>query len=88
MSIGHAHAAGPAPFDLTGPTIEVNVARGNTTLPIAQVPHLATGDTLSIKADFPKTQSERYLLIVTFLRGPTNPPSKDWFFSCATWKRP
>jgi hypothetical protein len=86
-SIPHAQAAGPAPFDLTGPTIEAKVARGQAILPIAQVPHLAVGDKLSIKADFPETQSERYLLIVTFLRGPTNPPPKDWFFSCDTWKR-
>ena len=87
-SISCAWAAGPAPFDLTGPTIDVSVTRGKTELPIAQVPHLAIGDKLSIKADFPATQSERYLLIVTFLRGPTNPPPKDWFFTCNTWKRP
>src|SRR5687768_18020941 len=48
----------------------VTVAREKTTLPIAQVPHLAAGDKLSIKADFPKSQSEHYLLIVSFLRGP------------------
>src|SRR5262245_10731667 len=84
----HAYAAGAAPFDLTGPTIDVSVARGGTTLPIAQAPHLAVGDTLTIKADFPKTQAERYLLIVTFLRGPTNPPPKEWFYSCAPWKKP
>ncbi len=48
-----AHAAGPAPFDLTGPTLEVTVARGATKLPIASVPHLASGDKLSIHADFP-----------------------------------
>lgn len=87
LSITRAHAAGAAPFDLTGPEIEVSVARGHAMLPIAQVPHLAAGDKLSIKADFPATQSEHYLLIVTFLRGPTNPPPKNWFFSCAAWKR-
>ena len=87
VSISHAYAAGAAPFDLTGPTIEVTVARGSTMLPIAQAPHLAVGDKLTIKADFPATQSERYLLIVAFLRGPTNPPPKEWFFSCAPWKR-
>ncbi len=57
------------------------------TLPIAQVPHLATGDRLWIKADFPETQSEHYLLIAAFLRGATNPPPKNWFFRCETWKR-
>ena len=82
-----ANAAGPAPFDLAGPMLEVNVTRGTTTLSIAQVPHLAAGDKLSIKSDFPETQSEHYLMVLTFLRGSTNPPPKNWFFQCATWKR-
>jgi hypothetical protein len=72
---------------LTGPALEVTVTRASVSLPIAQAPHLASGDKLSIKADFPATQSEHYLLVVGFLRGPTNPPPKNWFFSCATWKR-
>lgn len=79
FSVAAAHAAGPAPFDLKGPSLEVTVARGDTTLPIARVPHLAERDKLSIKADFPQTQSEHYLLIVSFLRGPTNPPPKNWY---------
>lgn len=87
LSIAAAGAAGPAPFDLKGPTLEVTVARKDRTLPIAQVPHLAAGDKLAIKADFPENQSEHYLLIVSFLRGPTNPPPRDWFFSCEAWKR-
>jgi hypothetical protein len=87
LSITSAHAATPAPFDLRGPTLEVTVARDKTTLPIAQVPHLAEGDKLWIKADFPATQSEHYLLVLNFLRGPTNPPPKDWFFKCETWKK-
>jgi hypothetical protein len=82
-----AHAAGPAPFDLKGPALEVTVSRKDATLPIAQVPHLATGDKLSIKANFPESQSAHYLLIVGFLRGPTNPPPKNWFFNCEAWKR-
>jgi hypothetical protein len=86
LSVATAHAAGQAPFDLKGPTLEVTVAREKTTLPIAQVPHLSVGDKLSIKADFPENQSEHYLLIVTFLRGPTNPPPKNWFFRCEAWK--
>jgi hypothetical protein len=53
-----ANAAGPAPFDLTGPTLEVSVTRGETTLPIAQVPHLAAGDKLFIQSEFPEEQSE------------------------------
>ena len=82
-----ANAAGPAPFDLAGPMIEVNVTRGATTLAIAEVPHLAAGDTLAIKSGFSQEQSEHYLMVVAFLRGSTNPPPKDWFFQCATWKR-
>jgi hypothetical protein len=82
-----ANAAGPAPFDLAGPSLQVNVTRGDTTLAIAEVPHLAVGDKLAIKSNFPETQSEHYLMVVTFLRGSTNPPPKDWFYQCATWKR-
>lgn len=81
------NAAGPAPFDLTGPTLEVTVTRGSSTLGIAQVPHLAPGDVLSIKADFPTSQSEHYLMIVAFLRGSTNPPPAKWFARCQVWKR-
>src|ERR1041384_329307 len=80
-----AHAVDPAPFDLAGPTLDVKVTRGTQTLPISQVPNLATGDRLAIKADFPATQSAHYLLVAAFLRGATNPPPKDWFFNCETW---
>jgi len=83
---GAAHAAGPAPFDLKGPTLDVTVTRADNTLSIAQAPHLAAGDKLLLKADFPANQSEHYLMVVAFLRGPTNPPPKNWFFRCATWK--
>jgi len=79
-----AHAA-PAPFDLAGPTLEVKVTRGTTTLPIAEVPNLAAGDRLWIKADLPPTQSAHYLLIASFLNGATNPPPAEWFFRCQTW---
>jgi hypothetical protein len=82
----NANAAGPAPFDLAGPTLDVTVSRGDQTRSIAEVPHLATGDVLSIRADFPSTQSEHYLMVVAFLRGSTNPPPKTWFFRCAVWK--
>ena len=86
LACAEAKAAGPAPFDLTGPTLAVDVTRGAATLPIASVPHLASGDRLTIKADFPATQSEHYLMVVSFLRGATNPPPRDWFFRCAVWK--
>ncbi|HEY0681936.1 MAG TPA: hypothetical protein VGD45_06380 [Steroidobacter sp.] len=87
LAAANALAASSAPFDLVGPTLEVTVSRGETILPIAQAPHLAAGDKLWIKADFPENQSERYLLVVSFLRGPTNPPPKEWFFRCETWKK-
>jgi len=81
------NAASPAPFDLAGPTLEATVTRGDTTLSIAQVPHLASGDRISIRAEFPATQSERYVMVVAFLRGATNPPPQNWFFRCEVWKR-
>jgi hypothetical protein len=82
-----AQAAPPQSFDLTGPTVEATISRGDTTLPVAQAPHLSAGDKIAVKADFPENQSERYLMIVAFLRGPTNPPPKTWFFSCRTHKK-
>ena len=45
--------ADPAPFDLAGPILEVTVTRGGATLPISQVPNLAAGDSLWIKAALP-----------------------------------
>jgi len=79
--------ADPAPFDLAGPSIEVKVMRGASTLPISEVPNLAVGDHLWIKAALPATQSARYLLVTAFLRGSTNPPPSNWFFPCETWSR-
>ena len=79
--------AGVAPFDLAGPDLEVTVTRGHETLPIAEVPNLAVGDRLWIRADLPATQSEHYLLIVAFLRGATNPPPRRWFARCEIWKK-
>jgi hypothetical protein len=80
--------AEPAPFDLAGPNLEVKVTRDGQTLPISEVPNLAAGDHLWIKADLPTTQSANYLLVAAFLRGATNPPPKKWFFQCETWSRP
>jgi len=82
---GSAYAA-PAPFDLSGPTLEVKVNRGAQTLPASQVPNLAEGDQLWIKADLPVTQSAHYLLVAAFLSGSTNPPPDNWFFPCKIWK--
>jgi hypothetical protein len=69
-----AALADPAPFDLSGPRIDVKVKRGSLTLPITAVPNLAVGDRLWIHPDFPKDQTAHYLLIVAFLRGSTNQP--------------
>src|ERR1700722_12760454 len=80
-------AADPAPFDLAGPIIEVTVTRNGTTLPISQVPNLAAGDRLWIKADLPPSQSARYVMVAAFLRGATNPPPPNWFFPCQAWSR-
>ena len=80
-------AADSAPFDLTGPELVVNITRGAHTLPVADVPNLLSGDRVSIRADLPTTQTARYVLVVAFLRGATNPPPEDWFYRCETWTR-
>ena len=85
LFMGQVAQADPAPFDLAGPVLRVNVSRGTATLPIAQVPNLAPGDRLLIRAAMPASQTAHYLLIAAFLRGATNPPPKDWFFPCQTW---
>jgi len=77
--------ADPAQFDLVGPTLEVKVIHAGKTLPISEVPNLSVGDQVSIKADLPQGQSVHYLLVAAFLRGATNPPPEDWFFSSETW---
>lgn len=74
-------------FDLAGPKVDVHVKRGDVTLPIGQVTNLLPGDRLWIHPDFPDSQSARYILIVAFLRGVTNPPPNDWFTRVDTWTR-
>jgi hypothetical protein len=83
-----ARAADSAPFDLAGPRLHAEVTRGPRTLPITQVPSLQAGDRITLRADLPADQSAHYLLVVAFLRGPTNPPPSDWFFRCDTWSAP
>ena len=83
----HPAFADPAPFDLTGPKVEVKVTRGEQTLPITQVPNLAAGDKLWIHPDFPAGQAAHYLLVAAFLRGSTNPPPEDWFYRAETWNK-
>jgi hypothetical protein len=80
-----AHAV-PAPFDLAGPVLDVKISRGAITLPASEVPNLAAGDRIWLKADLPPSQSAHYLLVAAFLRGATNPPPESWFFPCKTWK--
>lgn len=79
--------ADPAPFDLTGPKLEVKVTRAGQTMPITQVPNLAVGDQIWIHPDFSQGQAAHYLLVAAFLRGSTNPPPENWFFKAETWNK-
>jgi hypothetical protein len=81
-----ARADGAA-FDLSGPSVEMKVTRGGKPLPVAEVPNFEPGDRLWIHPVFPRDQSARYLLIVAFLRGATNPPPDNWFTKADTWKK-
>lgn len=74
-------------FDLVGPRIDMTVDRNGKKLPISKVTDLLPGDRLWIHADFPDDQSARYLLIVAFLKGPTNPPPENWFLRYETWTK-
>lgn len=85
LTLASAARADNAAFDLTGPKVEVRVQRAGTTLPIAEVPNLQAGDRLWIHPDLPGSQSVRYLMIVAFLRGATNPPPDSWFTRVETW---
>jgi hypothetical protein len=80
-----AAKAGPAPFDLAGPLLDVKITRGTQTLPASEVPNLVAGDRIWIKADLPPSQSTHYLMVTAFLSGSTNPPPPGWFFPCKTW---
>jgi hypothetical protein len=74
-------------FDLNGPKIDVRVKRGEVTLPIGAVPNLLPGDRIWVHPDLPESQSARYVLVVAFLRGATNPPPAAWFTRVETWTR-
>jgi hypothetical protein len=74
-------------FDLDGPQMHVKVTRGETVLPIAQVPNLQPLDQIWLRPELPPTQSVHYLLIVAFLRSPTNPPPEKWFTQAETWSK-
>ena len=74
-------------FDLTGPSVDVRVQRAGKTLPIAEVATLAAGDRIWVHPDLPDNQSARYLMIIAFLRGSTNPPPDRWFVRAETWDK-
>jgi hypothetical protein len=76
-----------AAFDLIGPKVEVRVQRAGATLPIAEVPDLQAGDRLWVHPDLPDSQSVRYLMVIAFLRGATNPPPESWFTRVETWTK-
>src|SRR5580704_3522739 len=80
------HADGQ-PFDLSGPKVDVHVKRGDVTLPISEIPNLLPGDRLWIHPDLPESQAAHFVLIITFLRGSTNPPPPEWFTRVETWTR-
>jgi hypothetical protein len=80
------NAADPAPFDLVGPKLQIEVTHAGQTLPISQTPNLAPGDQVSIKLDLPPGDAVHYLLVAAVLRGATNPPPADWFYKDETWR--
>jgi hypothetical protein len=88
LAVASPARADNAAFDLTGPKVDVRVQRAGVTLPIAQVPNLQAGDRLWVHPDLPDTQSVRYLMVVVFLRGATNPPPDSWFTRVETWSKP
>lgn len=76
-----------AAFDLAGPQLDMRVTRAGKTLPASQVANLQAGDRLWIHPDFPEDQSARYVMVVAFLRGTTNPPPDDWFIRLDSWAK-
>src|SRR5579871_1490086 len=88
VSVATSARADNAAFDLIGPKFQVHVQRAGVTIPIAQVPNLQPGDRLWIHPDLPDNQSVRYLMVVVFLRGATNPPPEAWFTRVETWSKP
>jgi hypothetical protein len=81
------YAGDGAAFDLIGPRVEVTVTRAGKTLPIAEVPNLQAGDRVWIHPVLPNDQTARYLMVVAFLHGATNPPPDSWFTRAETWSK-
>jgi hypothetical protein len=88
LAFSGAASADSGAFDLIGPKVDVRVQRAGVTLPIAEVPNLQPGDRLWVHPDLPDSQSVRYLMVVVFLRGATNPPPDSWFTRAETWSKP
>jgi hypothetical protein len=88
LAFSGAASADSGAFDLIGPKVDVRVQRAGVTLPIAEVPNLQPGDRLWVHPDLPDSQSVRYLMVVVFLRGATNPPPDSWFTRVETWSKP
>jgi hypothetical protein len=86
--LNRAAKAENSAFDLIGPKVQVRVQRAGVTLPIAEVPNLQPGDRLWVHPDLPDSQSVRYLMVIAFLRGATNPPPESWFTRVETWTKP
>lgn len=78
--------AAAAPFDLSGPQLEIKITRAGRTLPISQVPNLQAGDQMWLHPDLPDNEAVHYLLIPVFLRGSLNPPPAAWFTKVETWR--
>ena len=78
--------AAAAPFDLSGPRLEIKITRAGASLPISQVPNLQAGDKIWLHPDMPANESVHYLLIPVFLRGSLNPPPDGWFTKVETWR--
>lgn len=70
-----------ATYDLAGPVLRVTVARAGVSLPLSQVPSLAVGDRIRIEGVPPQDGTSRYLVVLAFLRGATDPPPKEWLVS-------
>jgi hypothetical protein len=87
LGVSRRTLAASSAFDLVGPQIKMTVTRDGKILPMSRVAELRPGDKLWVNAEFPADQSERFLLIVAFLQGPTNPPPDAWFTRAETWNK-
>ena len=81
---GQASAA--TSFNVPGPVLQVNVRRGEETLPIYQVPSLQPGDIISVTSSFKEKEPVHWMLVSGFLRGATEPPPEKWFSEVDLWK--